>query len=426
MSFISLVAAIAVLYRVSADGPVAPWPAFAGGPAGRHTSRFTPLHDNLAETWAFSTGMSVVATPILSSTGILYVGSYSSVFYALNASDGKTIWQYATDFRVSSPSAALSSDESSVFLAGSDSISVGVLRCFNSFNGSLMWHASGVVGSAFLTAPVVSFSLHSVFVGASNGCLYRFDQASGSVVWTQCWSQAIESTPALDDARNILYFGSVNTVVYGVSAGDGNVLWHFTAGHHVSSSPALSLDCSLVFIGSWGKSVYGLNATTGGLVWKHELLGFVSQSPALSPDGQLLYIGSEGGDFTALSSLTGATVWNRPSSQPNSVRTATVGSDNSVLVATYDRNLYCFNGSSGDQLWLLSFANSVSGSAVIGEDGYVYVGSSDTKVHCFRSAPVVQPSTMPSVTGSRTSTVTPSHAPPPLTGLALLCTRVCL
>jgi outer membrane protein assembly factor BamB len=203
-------------------------------------------------------------------------------------------------------------------------------------------------------------------------------------------------------------------------------LWHFPAGHHVSSSPALSLDCSLVFIGSWGKSVYGLNATTGGLVWKHELLGFVSQSPALSPDGQLLYIGSEGGDFTALSSLTGATVWNRPSSQPNSVRTATVGSDNSVLVATYDRNLYCFNGSSGDQLWLLSFANSVSGSAVIGEAGYVYVGSSDTKVHCFRSAPVVQPSTMPSVTGSRTSTVTPSHAPPPLTGLALLCTRVCL
>jgi outer membrane protein assembly factor BamB len=103
--------------------------------------------------------------------GVVYVGSFDSKVYALNASTGAKLWSFTTGNAVySSPAVA-----NGVVYVGSEDNKVYAL---NASTGAKLW--SFVTGSRVASSPAVANGV--VYVGSENGNVYAFDQTGGALV----------------------------------------------------------------------------------------------------------------------------------------------------------------------------------------------------------------------------------------------------
>ncbi len=140
--------------------------------------------------------------------GVVYVGSFDSKVYALNASSGAFIWSYTTGGAVSSSPA--------------------------------------VVGGV-------------VYVGSTEGNVYALNATDGVKLWSYTTSYYIvESSPAV--VGGVVYVGAYDHNVYALNAASGAKLWNYTTGGIVYlSSPAVV--GGVVYIGSYDGNVYALGTT---------------------------------------------------------------------------------------------------------------------------------------------------------------------
>ena len=67
------------------------------------------------------------------------------------------------------------------------------------------------------------------------------------------------------------------------------------------------------------------------------------------------------------------------------VSSPAIGSDGTVYVGSWDKNLYAINGKSGVKLWEFETGGVVRSSPAIGSDGTVYIGSLDNKLYAIKT-----------------------------------------
>jgi outer membrane protein assembly factor BamB len=194
--------------------------------------------------WSYTTGSYVESSPAVVG-GVVFVGSWDSKVYALNASSGALIWSYKTGgYLYSSPAVA-----GGVVYVGSNDDKVYAL---NATTGKLVWKypTGGVVESS----PVVVGGV--VYVGSWDSYVYALDAAKGTLVWRYLTGGPIvHSSPAVVGG-GVVYIGSTDDKVYALDAAKGTPVWSYTTGSVVDSSPVVV--GGVVYVGSWDDKVYAI------------------------------------------------------------------------------------------------------------------------------------------------------------------------
>jgi len=152
----------------------------------RHASVNTGPVSGIGARWTYETGNRVISSPAVAD-GTVYVGSYDTSVYALNADDGTEQWTYETgDWVDSSPS---------------------------------------VTGG-------------TVYVGSRDTSVYALYAGDGTVQWTYETGGHVGSSPGVADGT--VYVGSRDNGMYALDASDGTVQWSYDTGDEVISSPAVA------------------------------------------------------------------------------------------------------------------------------------------------------------------------------------------
>lgn len=173
---------------------------------------------------------------------------YYTAFFALNATDGKQVWNRD------------------------------------------IWPLQGSQGpEVFSSASIVN---GMAFIGADDDYLYSLDTKTGAVLTKFKTGGEVQSTPAFGPSK--VYFGSNDSKVYCLSH-TGVWLWNYTTGGPVLSSPAVA--DGKVYFGSDDGYFYALDANTGTFLSKFYTGNKVKSSPAVA-DGTV-FVGSDNGKIHA-------------------------------------------------------------------------------------------------------------------------------
>lgn len=217
--------------------------------------------------WTFTTpGILWRSSPIVAD-GIVFVSDDTNTLYAINASNGKSLWNStkATWAFTSSVAGGLvfSLDRYETYVALNESTSevvwsftpnypgypvgrmpvaiangtvfaIGAVRyayALNLTNGSVIWRQRyGAWGEDFITTPSVGYGM--VFLGCSDGKIYAINQTTGSLIWTSTSLGSFEVTPAVADEMVLVsvgMFGSEGNI-FALNKTSGDIVWKSYVG----------------------------------------------------------------------------------------------------------------------------------------------------------------------------------------------------
>jgi outer membrane protein assembly factor BamB len=149
------------------------------------------------------------------------VGTYGSVFYALNEKTGGTIWSESIPGTYFTSLAAY--DNGNVFVLNYD----GVLRAFQTSTGALLWKVQISGQSSFDAPPTARDGM--IFIGAagSGGTVYAIREKDGSVAWSQSVANGDWSAPTLSEDG---VFVSYPCQAYEFDIVTGALRWNYNGG----------------------------------------------------------------------------------------------------------------------------------------------------------------------------------------------------
>ena len=163
------------------------------------------------------------------------------------------------------------------------------------------------------------------------------------------------------------------------------LLWTFETGDEIVSTPAIGL--GRIYVSSTDAHVYALDIEDGSQDWRFDAGDALEASPMLLDS--VLYVGSLDGGFFALDALTGQVRWKVAlgSGIHGSANRAAApdGSEDLILVGSYDNNMYCFGADSGERKWAYEARNYINGAPAT--DGRrVAFGGCDGSLHIVDAA----------------------------------------
>jgi outer membrane protein assembly factor BamB len=214
------------------------------------------------EVWKHHT-IGGVGSPIVQDGVVFAVSSvfipiftFNSDVYALNATNGKNLWDYNINNSAAFPTLV---DETLYVGVGSN------VSALSSVNGSLLWSNSLVkqTGLGALLKPTAVLD-NVLYIGSSDGGVYALNTNNGGKIWNQSLGNLSESSPGVVNGvtspavvNGVVYIASNDGNLYALNATNGDVLWNYTISdrdHAVQSSPVVAN--GVVYIGSGAHNVY--------------------------------------------------------------------------------------------------------------------------------------------------------------------------
>ena len=278
----------------------------------------------------------------------------------------------------------------------------------------LIWSIK--IGDQLKASPICYSNM--VFCGSDNGAMYAVDLYSGTVLWTNKTSNAIES-PAAILPDSSLIVGNVDGTLLCMDIGTGKTLWSFTTNGKIIGSPNIIPHNKSVVIGCYDNNLYCVDASSGKLIWKYQSESYINGSPAvidnkivfggcdaflhildaisgktlakLSVDSYVAgavavsnnkaFLGTYGGKLLGIDINSNNIIWQftpDPTAQPFVSSPAVA--DNKVVIGCRNKNIYCVNASDGKKIWAFKTRGEVDSSPIICKDKIV-VGSSDGRIY---------------------------------------------
>ena len=230
-------------------------------------------------------------------------------------------------------------------------------------DGKVRWQRN--LGNT-VTGPAYAHGL--VYVAQFDGVFAALDSKTGKVRWTFHTPTHLESSP-LAVGGNV-YFGSDGGTLFALDASTGKLAWKQDLGAPVKASP--TYHDGVVYVGDYAGRIHALSAAGGKPRWSVDTGGggFYS-SPAI--DFGKLYEASSNGTLFALT-LAGHVAWRFKTSNDiySSPAVADIpGSGPTVLIGSYNHQLYALNAKTGSKRWQFDVGGQVPGSpTVIGKTVY--------------------------------------------------------
>ncbi|MGH9136201.1 MAG: PQQ-binding-like beta-propeller repeat protein [Acidimicrobiales bacterium] len=426
-------------------------PTTAGGPAssewacpdwgmyGRTLSRTfatdcpSPINPRtvwrLAPAWFVDLPVPVTASPAVVG-GVVYIGAWDGVLYALDARSGAIRWRYST---VPAPGAAFGPIVSSaavtdVAYAGADTrrlVIVGAgprVVAVDATDGREVWVHDASAGlsaspTEYEASPVVWNDLVLVgrdthnepgeATGGVRGGLVALDVRTGDVRWVfeperdqpAAGCGGVWSSAAVDPELGLAFVGTANcpdasfawtpytNAVVAVDLASGEPAWSFQPSGppdddtDFGATPNLFVDDSGRAILGAGKkdgTYYALDRTTGALLWSTHVAdplpgvgGFIGSPAVWAGD---VFGGTALGSPPYLHSLDGATGAVRWRGGVGPTYGASAVADGVVFNAALDLLLKAYDARTGRLLWAAPLAGPASSGPVVVGD-MVFIGS---------------------------------------------------
>lgn len=328
-----------------------PWPMFHHDM--KHTGRseyigpITPI-----EKWRFLLNPTEgVFSPAIAKDGTIYIGSYSQGFYAIN-SQGERMWTFLCKPISSSPAI----DSEGVIYLGA-----GFFLYAINPDGTEKWRYQ--IGFNWVSSPVVGPQDFSIYIGASDSCLYRI--RSGILKWRFKAGDIIKGSPALDDS-GVIYVGCYDHYLYAIDS-NGTLKWRYQTNDTVFSSPAI--DDSLIYFGSTDSLLYALNCR-GICKWKYKTGGRILSTPGIGKAGTI-YVGSEDSYLYAINS-DGSLKWKFKVGSSGIVSSPLIDGNETIYTGSAGENIFYAIDSSGNEKWRFTIPGSLQSSPAISADGTIY------------------------------------------------------
>ena len=310
--------------------------------------------------WKFMTGGIIRCKPAISDT-VVYFDSDDGNLYAVGKESGGIVWSFDIgnkitrvlpdpkgitsgnywDYFQSSPCV----DSGVVYVGSGDSSFYAV----SADSGILKWKAKteGIIRSS----PCVSGGM--VYVGSWDGFIYAYNKSDGSVAWNYDTQgngfKAVQPSPRA--FNGIIYCGSRSGYFYALNAVSGALLWRYTVSTQtpwVESSAAIS--DGVVYVGSSDiRTVHALDAASGAVIWKKIVSGDPWSSPFYYKG--IVYIGvaaassnQPGGAMVAINASNAAIKWEfvngKSSLYLGGVVSSPTVNDRKIFFGSCDGNVY--------------------------------------------------------------------------------------
>jgi len=333
--------AVALIALASAAAAVEPWPHFRGDlPYTGRTDRVSRLGPTLL--WSARTSGSIVGSPVMDSSGTLYVAAASGHVHAFDR-EGTRRWAFATSASLfGSPTLAPDATIHVGDLAGR----VYALRP----DGTLRWVyqiTNSGRDARVIQAPGIGPE-GNVYVCAWDGRLHAFGPG-GAHLWGVSLGGYLSASPAVDTTGTIYVVGySDDDLRVYARRTDGTSKWTFAR--------------------DMGSTAYGAFAT------------YIKSSVCVDEARGRLYVAAncpDGGWFACLDLRTGAALdWR---AFPRAIYSApSVGPDGAVFFGALDGRLYAYDPDRKTVKWSFQTDGEfIFGSPLVDGDGSVYVGASD-------------------------------------------------
>ncbi|MBM3777518.1 MAG: hypothetical protein FJW23_04660 [Acidimicrobiia bacterium] len=341
------------------------WPQFRGGPSltGVATSR---VPDTLKVIWSHEAGDAILSSAAIAD-GRVYVGVGSGHLLALNLSDGKEAWKYATEEPVGESSPAVA--DGLVFLGDLS----GVLHAVRTSDGSRVW--TFATGGEIKASPIVVGD--RVLIGSYDATVYCLSVKDGSLIWKVETDNYVHATPAV--ANGLLYLTGCDEVFHAIRVSDGRQMYTIPFGANTGSSPAMA--GSRAYFGTFSNEVIALDVESREIVWRYEHPDrhFPFYSSAAVGRG-LVVAGGRDKMVHAIDAATGKARWTYMTR--GRVDSSPVIAGNRVYVGSADGRFYVLGLDDGKVLWEFNTGAGLSASPAVAA-GRIVIGSEDGRIICF-------------------------------------------
>jgi outer membrane protein assembly factor BamB/tRNA A-37 threonylcarbamoyl transferase component Bud32 len=314
--------------------------------------------------WRFACEDEVRSSPCIRD-GVLYIGSYDTHLYAIDACKGDLRWKRATKGGISSSPVTWGD---LVFVGSED----GNLYALDARKGTPRWNLH--MGRAVRSSPRLSERI--IYVGSDDQHVYAVDSSNGRVLWKYRTWMPVRSSCGIGDG--FLVIGSSDGHAYALDLLKGSLQWKYRTMQGIISSPLVYGD--LVLLGSMDANIYALSTENGWPVWRFRTSHYVNASPVVA-DGHV-FVGSVDGNLYALEVKTGKLVWKQDCG--DQIASSVSFANGKVYVGVIDGTLRCLDSATGQLLWKYQTGAPVVSSPAVNSDA-VYVGSLDRHVYALKA-----------------------------------------
>jgi outer membrane protein assembly factor BamB len=328
--------------------------------------------------WTYETGGPVTSSPVLSSDGLVIVGSHDHRVHAVDR-QGKARWTFSTnDLIFSSPAISATG----MVLVGSDD---DFLYALDQKNGKSLWKVrSGNCPQTQGVGPEASrCDVDGGPTIGPDGTIYFGGDAvyavspSGELRWRFVTTGHVSTAPAVMQDGTVVA-GSMDNNVYAINR-DGSKRWDFRARGDVESTPAIEEDGTIYF-GADDNRLYALSPQ-GQIVWAYTTGDDIRAAPTIGHDGTV-YVGSFDGLFYAVH-RDGTPAWTFRTGD-RILSSALVDASGAILVGSQDDRLYCLEPD-GRLRWSVELGGDVDSSPILAADGTIFVGTDDKKLYALHA-----------------------------------------
>jgi outer membrane protein assembly factor BamB len=242
----------------------------------------------------------------------IYINSNTYGIFAINAKTGATLWnnQFHQPTAVGSSTNPIYKDGKVYTIAGN--IRIGSkIYAVNSTNGQTIWSFSES-SDDYQSNPVISNDLLFECASGMQKKIVAININTGIKSWEYILNCQVSKSPVV--YNGLLIFGGSDGKIYALNQTTGTLAWsrNFSVSYDNYGSDLVSpkIFNNLVIVQSGNSGYYGLNASTGATVWNYGARGSFVSSPAIG--NNLLYFASGGPNATtatAINAATGALVW---------------------------------------------------------------------------------------------------------------------
>ncbi len=316
--------------------------------------------------WTFAPKNAVFeATPVVAD-GIVYAGSLTGYFYAVDLKTGKEIWNFFSKLGFSAP-AAISGGR--VFVADSD----GFFRALDAKTGKPLWTVE--TGGAMNAAPGIYKD--RVLVTAESGELYALDVETGKEIWKYTSTDQLRCGVTIQ-AENIL-LGGCDKSLQVVSAETGVLGVRLEVDAQTGATVAVN-PAGNAFLGTEAAEVIAISPELK-ILWRYspEARKAPFRSNAAVTDTHV-YIGGQNRMLTCLDAKTGKESWTFATRRNVDSSPVLVG--NRVVFHAAEGKVHILDAGSGKSVWTFEPGGSLIASPAV-VDGKIITVTGQGEIYCF-------------------------------------------
>lgn len=273
--------------------------------------------------------------------GYVYLLSEGNILHVLRASDGRYLWSYRyqdNEINIGLPTI----DQGMAYIPAED----GSIKAFRASDGKLLWQYHR--GADLLWPALVQDGV--VYVSQKGGTMSALRASDGTPLHDYKNIGIVTSPPIVQDGT--MYINAANNSLEAYKASDGAFLWRYRLPAFMLWPPQISGDT--VYIISPGgpnlmdKILTALHVKNGSLLWSYDTgsLNFLLFRPAIT--GNIAYISLDDTSMEGLRLSDGSLLWYYKSPTPITLLTA---NNNFIYISSQDGNVNAIQADNGNLLW---------------------------------------------------------------------------